>query len=102
MKTSKLVPLAYEPLPVGAIKPMGWLKEQLRAQADGLSGHIDEFWPDIKDSGWIGGKAEGWERVPYWLDGVTPLAYQLDDAALKAKNGTFSHTRRRKVLSLES
>ena len=77
--------LAFEPLPLGAIKPAGWLKEQLRIQADGLSGHLDEFWPDIKDSAWFGGKAEGWERVPYWLDGLVPLAYLLDDARLKAK-----------------
>ena len=75
----------FEPLPLGSIKPAGWLKEQLRIQADGLSGHLDEFWPDIKDSAWFGGKAEGWERVPYWLDGLVPLAYLLDDAALKAK-----------------
>ena len=76
---------AFEPLPLGSIKPAGWLKEQLRIQADGLSGHLDEFWPDIKDSAWFGGKAEGWERVPYWLDGLVPLAYLLDDPALKAK-----------------
>ena len=85
VKSSPLMPLAYEPLPVGTIKPSGWLKEQLQTQADGLSGHLDEFWPDIKDSGWIGGKAEGWERVPYWLDGLVPLAYQLEEDALKAK-----------------
>ena len=76
---------AFEPLPLGSIKPAGWLKDQLRIQADGLSGHLDEFWPDIKDSAWFGGKAEGWERVPYWLDGIVPLAYMLDDPALKAK-----------------
>jgi DUF1680 family protein len=76
---------AFEPLPLGRIKPAGWLKEQIRLQADGLSGHLDEFWPDIKDSAWFGGKAEGWERVPYWLDGLVPLAYLLDDPALKAK-----------------
>jgi len=76
---------AFEPLPLGSIKPTGWLKDQLRIQADGLSGHLDEFWPDIKDSAWFGGKAEGWERVPYWLDGLVPLAYVLDDPALKAK-----------------
>ena len=57
----------------------------MRLQADGLGGHLDEFWPDIKDSAWIGGKAEGWERTPYWLDGAIPLAYLLDDANLKAK-----------------
>ena len=28
---------------------------------------------------------EGWERAPYWLDGLIPLAYVLDDPALKAK-----------------
>src|SRR5262249_14086549 len=65
---------AFEPFPLGTIKPAGWLKDQLRIQADGLSGHVDEFWPDIKDSAWFGGNAEGWERVPYWLDGLVPLA----------------------------
>jgi hypothetical protein len=73
------------PLPLGSIKPAGWLKDQLRIQADGLSGHLDEFWPDIKESAWFGGNAEGWERVPYWLDGLVPLAFLLDDPALKAK-----------------
>jgi hypothetical protein len=72
-------------LALGSIKPAGWLKDQLRIQGAGLSGHLDEFWPDIKDSAWFGGKAEGWERVPYWLDGMVPLAYLLDDSDLKAK-----------------
>ena len=76
---------AMEPLPLGSIKAEGWLKNQLRIQADGLSGHLDEFWPDIKHSGWFGGGAEGWERAPYWLDGVIPLAYTLDDSTLKKK-----------------
>ncbi len=84
-----LAALAYTPLPLGSIRPKGWLERQLRIQADGLSGHLDEFWPDIKDSGWIGGKAEGWERGPYWLDGVVPLAVLLDDPALKAKTARW-------------
>ena len=87
-----LQPPAFEPLPLGSIKPAGWLKDQLRIQAAGLSGHLDEFWPDIKDSAWFGGKAEGWERVPYWLDGIVPLAYLLDDPALKAKVKTCRST----------
>lgn len=81
----KLNAPAFAELPLGSIKPSGWLRSQLRLQADGLGGHLDEFWPDIKDSAWIGGKAEGWERTPYWLDGAIPLAYLLDDARLKAK-----------------
>lgn len=80
-----LAPLRLHPLPLGAIRPEGWLARQLCIQADGLSGHLDEFWPDVAQSGWIGGPAEGWERGPYWLDGITPLAYLLNDARLIAK-----------------
>lgn len=76
---------AFRPLPLGAVTADGWLRRQLRQQADGLSGHLDEFWPDVGQSQWFGGKAEGWERAPYWLDGVIPLAWVLDDASLKAK-----------------
>ena len=61
------------------IKPAGWIKKQLEIQADGLSGALDRVWRDVRDSAWIGGEAEGWERVPYWLDGFIPLAYLLDD-----------------------
>ena len=61
------------------IRPKGWLEKQLRIQAEGLSGHLHEFWPDIADSQWIGGAADSWERVPYWLDGYIPLAYLLQD-----------------------
>lgn len=61
------------------IKPEGWLKRQLEIQAEGLSGNLDLIWPDIKDSAWIGGSRDGWERVPYWLDGFIPLAYILKD-----------------------
>jgi hypothetical protein len=76
---------AFRPLPLGRVRPAGWLLRQLRIQADGLSGHLDEFWPDLAESGWIGGTAEGWERGPYWLDGVVPLALLLDDRRLKCK-----------------
>jgi hypothetical protein len=77
MKKS-LTSLQFSPLKLGEVKPLGWLKNQLQTQIDGLSGHLDEFWPDIMNSGWIGGNAEGWERFPYWLDGVVPLAYLLE------------------------
>ncbi len=66
------------------LKPAGWLQRQLRIQADGLSGHLADVWPDVRDSAWIGGDREGWERVPYWLDGFVPLAYLLEDEKLIA------------------
>lgn len=65
------------------LRPEGWLFRQLQIQADGLSGHLHEIWPDVRDSAWIGGNREGWERVPYWLDGFIPLAHLLGDAHMK-------------------
>ena len=69
------------------IKPLGWLKKQLEIQAEGLSGNLDKIWDDIRNSAWIGGNKEGWERVPYWLDGFIPLAYLLknEDMIARAK-----------------
>ena len=73
-------------LPLGAVRPSGWLKKQMQIQANGLSGHLDETWADVgSNSGWLGGTGESWERGPYFLDGLVPLAYLLDDARLKAK-----------------
>lgn len=66
------------------IKPQGWLKRQLEIQAVGLSGNLHKIWPDVRDSAWIGGKCEGWERVPYWLDGFIPLAYLLENEEMIA------------------
>lgn len=85
MKRGAVQSTQFTPLPLGSIRPKGWLARQLRIQAEGLSGHLDEFWPDIKDSGWFGGTAEAWERAPYWLDGVVPLAYLLNDQRLTEK-----------------
>ncbi len=81
-----LAPNAFDPLPLGAVRPKGWLRSQLQIQADGLGGHLDETWEDVgPNSGWLGGTGESWERGPYFIDGLVPLAYLLDDAALKAK-----------------
>lgn len=76
---------AYIKLPIGAIRPEGWLKDQLAAQAEGLTGNIDDFWPDLLNSSWRNGSGEAWERGPYFLDGLVPLAYILDDNRLKGK-----------------
>ena len=80
-----LDPLALQSVPLGSFAPRGWLRDQLQIQADGLTGHIDEFWPPISQSRWIGGQSEGWERGPYWLDGLIPLAFLLNDERLIAK-----------------
>ncbi len=66
------------------LKPEGWLLRQLEIQAEGLSGNLHRIWPDIRDSAWIGGNREGWERVPYWLDGFIPLSYLLENEEMIA------------------
>lgn len=82
-----LVSVPYAELPLGSVKPQGWLLEMLRRQAQGSTGHLDELYPEVMGprNGWLGGDGDQWERGPYWIDGLLPLAYILDDDALKAK-----------------
>jgi hypothetical protein len=83
-ESDKLAPAAYSLLPLGSIQPTGWLLGVLQTQAAGLSGHLGAVWPDVaENSGWLGGTGESWERGPYYLDGLLPLAYLINDARLK-------------------
>ncbi len=85
-----LQPAAFRALPVGAIRPAGWLDDQLRVQANGLTGHLDEFWPDVGlNCGWLGGDGDDWERAPYYCDGLVPLGYILDDQRLIVKGQKY-------------
>lgn len=74
-------------LPLGAVKADGWLQQQLLLQKEGLSGNLDEVYPNVvgKRNAWLGGDGDAWERGPYWIDGLLPLAYLLDDQELKDK-----------------
>jgi len=82
-----LVAQPYSALPLGAIKPKGMLLKMLELQRDGASGHLDSIYSLVcgDNNGWLGGTGDGWERGPYWIDGLVPLAYQLNDPVLKAK-----------------
>lgn len=77
----------YSALPLGAIRAEGWLKEMLIRQRDGATGSLDELYPSVigQRNGWLGGDGDQWERGPYWVDGLLPLAYQLNDEKLIAK-----------------
>ena len=84
---SPLVAQPYAALPLGSIKPQGWLLKMLELQQDGLTGNLDEVYKEVcgPDNAWLGGNGDAWERGPYWLDGLVPLAYILDDERLKLK-----------------
>ena len=81
----------YTALPLGAIKPKGMLLEMLLRQRSGLTGNLDSIYSLVcgQNNGWLGGTGDGWERGPYWIDGLVPLAYMLDDQNLKAKVQTW-------------
>ena len=83
-------PLREKPLvklPLGAIRPEGWLRDQLQRQADGLTGHLDSIYPAVMGArnGWLGGDGDVWERGPYCIDGLLPLAYILNVQRLIGK-----------------
>lgn len=79
---SPLQPSHFLKLPVGNIKPEGWLRKYLELQRDGLTGHLNEIsaWLEKENNAWLtNGGDHGWEEVPYWLKGYGNLAYILGD-----------------------
>jgi Beta-L-arabinofuranosidase, GH127 catalytic domain/Beta-L-arabinofuranosidase, GH127 middle domain len=76
-------PLARSPLvklPIGSIRPKGWLLGQLELMRTGLTGRLAELSRFLgQESGWITLKGPGWEEMPYWLKGYADLGYILKD-----------------------
>ena len=85
-----LQPLYLIKLPVGVIKPEGWILKYLQLQRDGLTGHLGEIsgWLDKNNNAWFSGNGKGdhgWEEVPYWLKGYGDLGYILKDEKIIAE-----------------
>ncbi len=93
-----LVPSPLMKLPIGAIEPRGWLRQQLLLMADGMTGHLSEFSHYLAPtSAWRTFKPDdaGWEEMPYWLRGYGDLGYVLKDSritgeAMRWINATLS------------
>ncbi|PLB33719.1 uncharacterized protein BDW47DRAFT_134944 [Aspergillus candidus] len=83
--STTLVPYVVDPLPLGSVRPQGWLADQLALMADGLPGHEHDFYRYVRDSVWVGGADEysdAHEALPYWLNGLVPLAALTDSPRL--------------------
>jgi hypothetical protein len=85
-----LKPLALVPLPVGSVRPRGWVLRYLELQRDGLTGKLGTLsaWLDKKGNAWYSGNGKGdhgWEEVPYWLKGYGDLGYILNDVSIIAE-----------------
>ena len=83
-----LVEAPYAQLPLGEIKPEGWLGEQMQTMLNGMTGNLDELYELVcgDNNAWLGGEGDAWERGPYWIDGALPMAYIMGDEALKQKS----------------
>jgi hypothetical protein len=82
-----LLTAPYVALPLGSVRPQGWLLTQCQLQRDGLTGYAEQVYSaDLgANSGWLGGTGESWERGPYYCKGLVDLAYVMNDAGLKLK-----------------
>ena len=93
--TNAVAPLRQQclmKLPVGSIRPAGWVGRYLELQRDGLTGHLGEIsaWLDKDNNAWLtNGGDHGWEEVPYWLKGYSDLAYILGDKKMLAETKTW-------------
>jgi hypothetical protein len=82
-----LTPSPFIKLPIGSIRPRGWLRQQLVLEAGGMTGRLPEVskWCKFDGNAWSApdGQGEfGWEELPYWLKGFGDLAYVLRDPKL--------------------
>lgn len=87
-----LLPQNFIKLPVGAVKPEGWILKLLELQKEGLNGHLGEIsaWLDKENNAWLGtGTDYGWEEVPYWLKGYGNMAYILNDKKMIDETRTW-------------
>ncbi len=98
----------YKELELNEIKALGWVKEYLKTQAEGMTGNLDkvgepfsgDYWAsadgnvqkeyrflgglDIPNDAWV-----AYEQTGYWIDGMVRIAHLLDDENLYKKAKSY-------------
>ncbi|MBP3410105.1 MAG: glycoside hydrolase family 127 protein [Clostridia bacterium] len=81
-----LTPNTLSPLPLGSIRPEGWLLEEIRMQAQGITADFAAACPELTESGeWKRAEDGDLTRSIYYLEGILQLGWALDDDAMKQR-----------------
>lgn len=85
---SSSAPGQFAELPVGSIRPQGWLLAQLQAQANGITGNLQHLYAPFTGNAWTSPQADPatewvpWEVRAYWCDGALRCGLLLQQDAL--------------------
>ncbi|KAG5723877.1 hypothetical protein E4T56_gene9812 [Termitomyces sp. T112] len=88
----QLAPKKFLTIPLGKVRPVGWLMDQLLVQTNGLAGHLHEFYNYVAETDWTGGSSyysNLEEAGSYWFNGMVPNGVLVNDAAINAKTSEF-------------
>ncbi|KAL0573581.1 hypothetical protein V5O48_008377 [Marasmius crinis-equi] len=87
-----LAPKKFLSLPLGAILPSGWLRDQIVLQNNGLAGHEHEFYNYVAQTDWTGGNSAYSsleEAGSYWFNAMIPSGILVNNQALNSKTQAF-------------
>ncbi|KAI0339422.1 hypothetical protein BDW22DRAFT_1456156 [Trametopsis cervina] len=91
-KTPTLAPKKFLSLPLGAVKPSGWLYDQLNVQVNGLAGHEHDFYDYVAQTDWTGGDSyysSLEEAGSYWFNGMVPTGVLIGSQKIQAQTSAF-------------
>ncbi|KAF9467133.1 hypothetical protein BDZ94DRAFT_1211502 [Collybia nuda] len=87
-----LAPKKFLTVPLGNVKPAGWLKDQLTVQTNGLAGHLHEFYNYASKTDWTGGTSyysNLEEAGSYWFNAMVPNGVLANHSAINEKTSQF-------------
>ncbi|SJL16344.1 uncharacterized protein ARMOST_19865 [Armillaria ostoyae] len=87
-----LVSKKFLTLPLGEIRPAGWLYDQLVVQTNGVAGHMHEFYDLVSKTDWIGGDSYYSyleEAGSYWFNAMVPNGILVNHTVVMNKTQEF-------------